>query len=112
MNLDIEKKENIVFIKAKSDLNFHFTKNFDHEIDNFQKNGDYLFVFDLENCDWIDSVGIQCILNTAKISKQHGFKTVIINCNYKIKDIFNILGVEEFIELKENIEEAIEYFGK
>lgn len=112
MNFDIEKKENIVFIRAKSDLNFYFTKNLDHEIDNFQKNGDYLFVFDLKDCSWIDSVGIQCIINATKISKQHGYKAVIINSNYIINNILDVLGLEDLIEYKYNTEEALEYFGK
>lgn len=69
------------------------------------------FIFDFDRVQFVDSAGIGLIIKLASlIEKNHG---TLLLCNPKgnVKNVFNLLGIEERFKIYTRLGDALETFG-
>jgi len=111
MDYTIEIKKNMAIINCHKDLTVFFNYKLSSELTGMMKKGITFFVFDLSHTDWIDSMGIGCVLLAGKISEKKGKKVVLVGGNDKIKFAINKLNLDKWLRHANTLDEAKVYLS-
>ncbi len=79
------------------------------EIEKNRAGGSIRFLIDLENVSFIGSAGIGIFLSLVEELNSDGGGVVFLNVPDAIKRIFEVLNVLEFLQIRDDREEAIQH---
>ena len=111
MNYNIVREDDLLVVKAESDLTIFHAQELVNTIKSMADDGIKYYCFDLSESKWIDSVGIGTILAAGKISLNFGKKAVIAGANEVIKNVVTKAKISEFVELRASVPKAMDYLG-
>jgi len=80
------------------------------EIGNMLKDGKYRIVVDFENVHFMSSSGWGVLTGNVSAARKGGGDIKLASMNYKIKEIYEIIELDELIDAYDNVEGAIEAF--
>lgn len=67
-------------------------------------------IVDMKSLEYIDSAGIGTLINTTKMIRGKGGDVVLTNVSSDIRNIFNIINLQDFIKVFNLEIEAVDYF--
>lgn len=74
--------------------------------------GYYILMFNCEALSYVSSTGLGSFTILLKMVKMKGGDIVLAAVQEKVSEVFQILGFSQFFNLKNTVEEAIEYLQK
>lgn len=74
-------------------------------------NGQYRIIIDLRNLQYVSSAGVGVIIAAAHQAHLHNGKLVLLNPSVDVREVFMILGVNEFASISESFTEALSLFS-
>jgi stage II sporulation protein AA (anti-sigma F factor antagonist) len=107
VKIKLKKVEDIILIYLEGEIDHHKTGIIRDDIDSCLGNIKKI-VFNFNSVTFMDSSGVGLILGRYRKVNKIGGKVAVINLNHKIKRIFEISGLFNFIQQYENEIEAIE----
>lgn len=87
------------------------SEDFTHLLTTFIKGGARKVIFDLADLRYIDSTGIGIFINLTKLMRGQGGDMVMYNVNPKILEVFNLVKLQEFIQIFKGEKQALEYLS-
>lgn len=107
------KLENdINYFKFYGRVSFDIIDELYNKFEEIEKSNNPKIIFDLTEATWICSRGLGFLTEAAKLGIFNGKKIAIISDNKNIKDLFNLIGINEITEIFVNKEEAYRYYNK
>jgi anti-anti-sigma factor len=74
------------------------------------KGGIRKMIIDMKDLEFIDSIGLAAVINTAKLIRAEKGDVVIINVPGRIENIMRPININRFITILKNEEDAFKYF--
>lgn len=96
MNVTIEKDGNLVVAKVSGSINSGNSGEFETALSEYPGDAEGV-VIDAKDLEYISSAGLRVILNTKKRCGSKVFK--VINVNSEVKNIFDVTGFSEIIDV-------------
>ena len=69
-------------------------------------------IFDCRGLNYVSSTGIGSFTAFLKVVKPKGGDLVLFEIQPKVYEVFQLLGFSQFFNIKDNLDDAINYFGK
>lgn len=88
------------------DVHVAVAEQFCKELEKFVNTDAKMFILDLHDLNYVNSVALGAIANAALTSRKAGKKLVIAGVSGTLEDIFNIVKFSSFIPLFRTVEEA------
>lgn len=111
VNKDIAgNKPPIFIIKIANLLDTDRTRDAWDILKIFINGGVKYILIDMENLDFIDSLGISLLINTAKLIRSNHGDLGLVNVSQKIDNILNPIYIQRFMKIFTTPEESIQYF--
>jgi anti-sigma B factor antagonist len=76
------------------------------------ESGFTLLIFNCSGLNYVSSTGIGSFTAFLKAVKPRGGDLVLLEIQPKVYEVFQLLGFSQFFNIKDNIDEAIEFFSK
>ena len=102
-NLDV--RTDIIVFTFKGQLDAFSEKQFKSFVTNNQKN-EFPFVIDLTKIDFLDSSGLGALVQTAKECKKLKLGFSVVG-NSRVAQTIKLVRLGDFLNLKENLEDAL-----
>ena len=80
------------------------------EIEEELGNGTSQFIIDVENLDYMNSTGLNIMINLMNRSRNNGGEAVIVGAQPRIKSLFTVTKLHSVFTMKDSRQEAISYF--
>lgn len=97
----IQNKNNILTVKISGDIDHHVSKELRGEIDSrIENDRPKCVVFDLTECEFMDSSGLGLILGRLRKSTEYGCDFSLVNPGTKTMRILRMAGVEKLINIQ------------
>ena len=68
-------------------------------------------IFDCGSLNYVSSTGIGSFTTFLKTVKPRGGDLVLLQVQPKVHEVFQLLGFSQFFTIKDNLEDAIDFFG-
>ena len=101
-------KTNIVVFTFKGQLDAFSEKQFKNYITKNLKNDPHQFVIDLSKIDFLDSSGLGALVQTAKECKKLKLGFSVVG-NSRVAQTIKLVRLGDFLNLKSDLEEALNY---
>ncbi len=82
------------------------------EIDEQLAEGANKFVVDLSELDYMNSTGLNIIINLMNKSRNEGGETIVAGAKPRIKALFDVTKLSSVFTMKESVKEAQSYFDQ
>ncbi len=116
MVVDFEIVENEVgdvkIIKVIGELDALVSPKFKEKLSKAVETGSKKIIIDFENLIHINSLAMGILRSQLKVLEKKGGEIKIVQLNDHIKEIFEMIGLDEIIDIYETEEDAIEAFKK
>ena len=111
---DIIEKRNgdVVIIKIEGELDALVAPKLKDKITKEMENGSKYFVIDFENLVHINSLAMGILRGKLKLVKDMGGDIKLVKLNDHIKEIFEMIGLDEIFEIYESESEAVNSYYK
>lgn len=111
---DIIEKRNgdVVIIKITGELDALVAPKLKDKITKEMENGSKYFVIDFEELVHINSLAMGILRGKLKLVKDMGGDIKLVKLNDHIKEIFEMIGLDEIFEIYENENDAVESYNK
>lgn len=111
---DIIEKRNgdVVIIKIAGELDALVAPKLKDKITKEMENGSKYFVIDFEELVHINSLAMGILRGKLKLVKDMGGDIKLVKLNDHIKEIFEMIGLDEIFEIYENENDAVESYNK
>ena len=103
----LEVKTNIIVFTFKGQLDAFSEKQFKNFVTNNLKDG-LPFVIDLTKIDFLDSSGLGALVQTAKECKKSNLGFSVVG-NSRVAQTIKVVRLGDFLNLKSNLEDALNY---
>lgn len=100
--------DDIVLFVVKEEIMSYMVERIKEEIYRSLDNGVNKVILDLNNIDYIDSLGIGAIIELFKKVKNSDGKIIMINVSNPVYRLIKMLNVEKFLEISHSLNEAVE----
>jgi anti-sigma B factor antagonist len=107
---DINPKVTIFKMKVADLLDNDRTKDTWDVLKTFINGGVKYILIDMENLDFVDSLGINMLINTAKLVRSKNGDMALVNVPQKIETILQPIKMERFMKTFKTVDESIKYF--
>jgi len=102
----------IQIVHVNSLLNEFDNKVILHEVQNRIEQGFNKFIVDLENLEFMNSVGLNFLISVMTKSRKSGGDTTLANANDQVVNLLDITKLSPLFNLKNSVEEAIKVFSE
>jgi anti-anti-sigma factor len=110
MGIEYRQLENgIRLIRLSERLDIDGTLKIGPRLTEYINGNGLLIIFDLENVDFLASIGIRMLVTTAKSIFSHSGKVVILNPLPNVREVLEITGITQAIPICRELEEAINH---
>ena len=106
MRGNAEVKANIIVFSFKGQLDAFSEKQFKTFITNTLKKDPHSFVIDLSKIDFLDSSGLGALVQTSKECKKLKLRFFVVG-NSRVAQTIKLVRLDEFLNLKLTLEEAL-----
>ena len=106
MKISKVSNDNYIVIKAIGELDASSSIHMDNEIKNAFDAGKYNVLIDCEGLNYISSAGVGVFVSYFEDFAQKGGKFVFFNMKDSVRNIFNILGLNEIFTIVDSEAEA------
>ncbi len=107
MEITEDKKNNIVILGLKGNLNVMTANLLEEKFTALMDKGERRLVVDFSHLDYISSAGLRVFLIAAKKLKSIQGKIVLSSLNAQIKEVFDISGFSSIFPMFNSREDAI-----
>jgi anti-anti-sigma factor len=107
---DINPKVTIFKMKVADLLDNDRTKDTWDVLKTFINGGAKYILIDMDNLDFVDSLGINMLINTAKLVRSKKGDMALVNVPQKIETILQPIKMERFMKTFKTVDESIKYF--
>ena len=105
---NIEVKTDMIVFTFKGQLDAFSEKQFKTFITNTLKKDPMSFVIDLSKIDFLDSSGLGALVQTSKECKKLKLGFAVVG-NSRVSQTIKLVRLGEFLNLKDNLQEALLY---
>ncbi|HLV53295.1 MAG TPA: STAS domain-containing protein [Cryomorphaceae bacterium] len=81
------------------------------EVEEELASGTAFFIIDVEHLEYMNSTGLNIMINIMNRSKNNGGEAVIVGAKPRIKSLFVVTKLNSVFTMKENRQEAMAYFN-
>ncbi len=106
MNISIGKEEEIYLIEIEGDLDASSCINLDKAISEAVSAGEKKILIDCTNLNYISSAGLGVFMSYIQDFENNKISMVLFNLSKKVKNVFQILGLDELIQIVDSKEAA------
>ena len=107
VEIKTEKQENIQFIYVDGDIDAGSSIHLDNAFKQAHDNGEGKVAVDLTRLNYISSAGLGVFISHLDEFKIEDIKLVIFGIQETVRQVFDILGLEKVINIKQTKEEAV-----
>ena len=104
-----EKRPGVITVSPIGSMDTNTYMILEEKVDSILQVNPDLIIFDMENLDYINSMGIRVLLKTKKAQKERDGKIVFMNLKPQIKKVFDILKALPSLQVFASIEELDNY---
>jgi anti-sigma B factor antagonist len=97
-------------VKAVGRVDSNTAPDLEKAFNEIIENGKSGLIFDMEEVDFISSRGLWVLLETQKACKKNRGQLVLVNVSENMQQSLDLAGVKHFIEMYENLTEAVGSF--
>lgn len=107
MNLELEYRQGVLFVRPCGELDMNITDEFRNSLeDSLKKNLVNHLIFNLEHVSFIDSSGLGVILGRYKRLVQQGGRVSLVGIQPQVRRILDLSGLLTIMREYKNEEEA------
>lgn len=103
-----QKEQNYTIISINGDLDASSAILLDTEINEIIAKSERQIIVDFLNLDYIASAGVGVFLAHLDEIQEQEIKLVLFGMNERVKSVFEILGLDVLLQIKNTKEEALE----
>ena len=108
MNLSIETKDKVLFVKLSGELDHHSAEEVRVKIDDrIERDNIKKVIMDFKEVTFMDSSGIGVVIGRLKKVKNRDGKVCITNINKRVDKVFTLSGLYKIITVYNNVNEAL-----
>lgn len=111
MEISKRTEGNVVVFSIVGDVSIFYKDSIDTALSEEIDKGNYLFVFDFSQVNYIDSVGISFLIQAGNTSYEHGKRVAIVNANPKVRYVIELAKLDRIIGLYDSMDEALTSFN-
>ena len=106
--IDIKRiqEEGYDLITVVGDVDASSSIELDNVLEEALASGDKKFLVDCSALEYISSAGLGVFMSYIEEFKKHGVAMVIFGLNEKVRNVFEILGLDQLLTIAETKEEA------
>lgn len=101
-----EVDDNMVIIKVKGEVDASSSINLDNAINEVKSKGYKKIIIDAEEMNYISSAGLGVFMSYIKDFEKENIALVIFGLDEKVFNVFKMLGLDQLLNIKSNVEEA------
>jgi anti-anti-sigma factor len=107
---DINPKMTVFKMKVADLLDNDRTKDMWDVLKTFINGGIKYILIDMDDLEFVDSLGINMLINTAKLVRSNNGDMALVNVPEKIETILQPIKMERFMKTFKTVDESIKYF--
>ncbi len=107
VNITTEKKEDVLIIKVDGDIDAGSSIHLDNAFKEALESGETKLAVDLTRLDYISSAGLGVFVSYIDEFNIKNVKFVLFAIQEAVRQVFEILGLEKLITVKQTEEEAV-----
>lgn len=107
MDIVMKKEERALIVSLKGKMDAATAPELEKKITDLIADGEKCFVIDLQDLDYISSVGLRVFLVIAKKMKTLNGQVLISNLKGVVKEVFSISGFSSIMKIYGTKEEAL-----
>ena len=107
--ISAEKRPGVITVSPVGSIDANTYMILEEKVDSILQVNPDLIIFDMENLNYINSMGIRVLLKTKKAQKKRDGKIVFMNLQPQIKKVFDILKALPSLQVFTGIEELDNY---
>ena len=81
------------------------------EVEEELEAGTSKFIIDLSDLEYMNSTGLNIMINLMNKSRNNGGEAVIVGASPRIKSLFTVTKLHSVFKMKDNRQEALAYFN-
>jgi len=99
MEIDVQERENSVFLKVHGDIEMMSIKTFKQKLFEIGQNTDKDIEIDLSEVDYIDSSGVGVLISLLKLQKKKSKELVIEKVSSKVLNVLKLSSLSDVFNL-------------
>jgi len=111
MEIKTNTQKEVSIIKITGELDASNAVRIDAELIFLMSRGPKQIWIDGQDLDYVSSAGLGVFLSHLPTIKLNNINLVFFNLNAKIRNVFNILGLDELLQVVPDLETAELYYG-
>jgi len=114
LKIDLNKIKDVprcVIVTLTGYIDTYNSNYFQKRIQKAIDSGFVRLIFNCSNLSYISSTGIGSFTTFLKAVKPQGGDLVLLEIQPKVYEVFQILGFSQFFNIKDNLEESIQFFN-
>ena len=108
VDIQTDKQGNIQFIYVDGDIDAGSSIHLDNAFKKAKEDGENKVAVDLSKLNYISSAGLGVFVSHLDEFKSEDIKLVIYGIQQTVRQVFDILGLEKIIDIKQTKDEAVE----
>jgi len=113
MNLNYEKKENVIVVHVDSPLDIGNSPLIQRDISALiTQFPDYNFILNMEHVEFMNSAGLGVLIITSKKLESGNRFLKVTNLNIAVKKVIQLLDAHEIIDVYDSEEEALQSLSR
>mgnify|MGYP002620660304 CR=1 FL=1 len=113
MSLDkLAGVENGILVYLNGYIDTYNSIHFQKQVSLIVTAGYHNIVFNCANLNYVSSTGIGSFTSFLKLVKPKGGDIVLMSIQPKVHEVFQLLGFSQFFNIKDTLEESIDFFKK
>jgi len=99
MEIDVQERDNSVFLKVHGDIEMMSIKTFKQKLFEIGQNTDKDIEIDLSEVDYIDSSGVGVLISLLKLQKKKGKELNIEKVSSKVLNVLKLSSLSDVFNL-------------
>jgi anti-anti-sigma factor len=99
--------DEVVLVQVRGELDAHTVRGFEQTLNDLLAQGHSRLVLDASQMSFISSAGLRAVMSAQREAGQLGGQLRICGLNAQARRVFEIAGVEQFLNLSETRQEAM-----
>ena len=108
----IDTVEGCLVLYLTGYIDTYNSSNFQKRVNKAIETGYIRLVFSCSGLNYVSSTGIGSFTAFLKSVKPRGGELVLLEIQPKVYEVFQLLGFSQFFNIKDNLSEAVEFFGQ
>lgn len=111
LKVEVELIDDKAIIHLEGLLDAHNSQLFEEALKEVILKGVGKVIIDFEKLNYLGSSGLEIILGKVQDLRKRGGDIVLSSMSFKIKKIFDLLGLLDYFKFFDTVEDGIKFFG-